>query len=165
MADYDWSRFCKRITIKADTAAVYDFWTTQQNIERWFLRLAEFTRSDGRIRLANEPIQVTDKYKWQWFGYTDEVVEYGQILVANGQDFLQFTFSGCTVSVKVLIEDGETVVELWQEDIPLDETGKTNIHLGCSEGWTFYLANLKSIMEGGIDLRNKNKRIKKVISS
>lgn len=29
-------------------------------------------------------------------------------------------------------------------------------HIGYKTGWTFYLANLKSILEGGIDLRNRN---------
>ena len=52
-----------------------------------------------------------------------------------------------------------------QYNIPTDETGKTDYHIGCREGWVFYLANLKSIQEGGIDLRNKNPGIKKVINS
>jgi hypothetical protein len=33
------------------------------------------------------------------------------------------------------------------------------------EGWVFYLANLKSFPEGGIDLRNKNEKLKSVINS
>jgi hypothetical protein len=40
-----------------------------------------------------------------------------------------------------------------------------NYHLGCKTGWTFYLANLKSLMEGGIDLRNKNEKIQRVINA
>lgn len=165
MTDFDWSRFCKRITVNADVQTVYDFWIKQENLERWFLRLAKFTASNGTARQGSEPIEEGDSYLWKWHGYSDEVVEYGNILVANGFDFLQFSFSKCKVSVKVQVEDSETVVELWQENIPVDEQGTTNIYLGCSEGWTFYLANLKSIVEGGIDLRNKNEHIKKVISS
>jgi hypothetical protein len=30
----------------------------------------------------------------------------------------------------------------------------------CQLGWTFYLANLKSVIEGGVDLRNKNVDLK-----
>ena len=56
-------------------------------------------------------------------------------------------------------------MELTQEKIPLDEESKVNYHLGCMEGWTFYLANLKSILEGGIDLRNKNVNLTKVINA
>ena len=42
---------------------------------------------------------------------------------------------------------------------------KLRLYIGCGEGWTFYLANLKSMLEGGIDLRNKNDKIKGVINS
>jgi len=57
------------------------------------------------------------------------------------------------------------VVELWQENIPGDEDSKVNLHMGCTKGWTFYLTNLKSILEGGIDLRNKNISLKNVVNA
>lgn len=37
--------------------------------------------------------------------------------------------------------------------------------LSCKTGWTSYLANLKSVLEGGIDPRNKNEQLKAVINS
>jgi hypothetical protein len=52
-----------------------------------------------------------------------------------------------------------------QDEIPVNETAMHNWHLGCKTGWTFYLANLKSIYEGGIDLRNKNINLHEVINS
>lgn len=69
------------------------------------------------------------------------------------------------VAVKILNEEGAVVVQLEQENIPADDNSKTNYFVGCGEGWTFYLANLKSILEGGIDLRNKNENIKRVVNS
>jgi hypothetical protein len=35
----------------------------------------------------------------------------------------------------------------------------------CGSGWSFYLVNLKSILEGGPDLRNKNPDVKHVINA
>ncbi len=35
----------------------------------------------------------------------------------------------------------------------------------CGKGWTFYMTNLKSILEGGIDLRNKIESVKNVINA
>jgi hypothetical protein len=32
-------------------------------------------------------------------------------------------------------------------------------------GWTFYLANLKSVLEGGLDLRNKNARLQRLVNA
>ena len=39
------------------------------------------------------------------------------------------------------------------------------IFLECGEGWAFYLTNLKSHLEGGIDLRNRNERITGVVNA
>jgi hypothetical protein len=62
-------------------------------------------------------------------------------------------------------ENGYHIVELVQENIPEDDNGKHNWHLGCKTGWTFYLANLKSLAEGGIDLRNKDENLKNMINA
>ena len=107
-----------------------------------------------------------DRYRWLWHGYDDTVAERGVIEEANGCDLLRFTFAGsCLVSVRLTIEGGVTMVELQQEKIPLDEISRARYHVGCLTGWTFYLANLKSILEGGIDLRNKNQDIRGVINA
>ena len=63
------------------------------------------------------------------------------------------------------LDEGETIVELTQFNIELDDRSKSIFHVGCMQGWTFYLANLKSIMEGGIDLRNKNEKLKRMMNS
>ncbi len=163
---YDWSTFTKRISIKTDAKSIYDSWATQQGLEEWFLRLAAFVKPDGTPREAHTNVQAGDTYTWLWFGYGDETVEYGKVLQANGTDSFQFTFSGgCIVNVHVKEEHDETVCVLTQSNIPLTEEGKVNYHLGCMQGWTFYLANLKSYLEGGIDLRNKNDQLHDVINA
>ncbi len=81
-------------------------------------------------------------------------------------DMIRFSFAGtCIVTLTLKKEQNETIVELEQQDLPLDETARVNYHLGCMTGWTFYMANLKSILEGGLDLRNKNEKIRKVINA
>jgi hypothetical protein len=130
------------------------------------LRVAEFTKPDGTVRSAEAAFQKDDRYRWLWHGYDDTTVERGVIEEANGRDSLRFTFAGsCLVSVNITLEEGLTIVELRQENIPLDEISRVNYHLGCITGWTFYLANLKSILEGGIDLRNKNEKLHKLVNS
>jgi len=138
-------------------------------IESWFLRLSEFTR-DGLMLDADVPVQCGDKYKWLWFGYTDDTAEYGEIVQANGRDFFEFTFAGrldppMKVAVSIQRENAETIVELKQYNIPENEKSKVSYHLGCMQGWTFYLTNLKSHLEGGIDLRNRNIQLQRMINS
>ena len=163
---YDWKEFTKRIIIKAPPKAIYDAWTTQQGLESWFLRLAQFTKTDGTLRSKNSHAEAGDKYKWLWFGYDDSAKEEREILFANGWDKLQFSFSGgCMVTVSIKQENNEIICELMQQMLMEDVTEQQYFFIECGKGWTFYMTNLKSILEKGIDLRNKNINIQQVINA
>lgn len=163
MDTYDWSTFKKRISIKAEKEEIFTYWLSQGHLEKWFLSQAEFY-SKGNIKKDRvHKIEEGDRYIWRWHG-SDNVAE-GEIIESNGKDTLAFTFLGCIVKVTIQWEQGEQVVELTQSDIDLDEDSRMNYFVGCSRGWTFYLTNLKSILEGGIDLRNKNKELINVINT
>ena len=164
---YHWSKFICRININASIEKIYDAWTKPVLQEQWFLRETRYTpKEEEAHRDPGTYVQKDDFYQWQWFGYTKETTEKGTVLEANGTDLFQFTFSGETIVTAIIkTEDGESIVELWQENIPKTEVGRVNFHLGCIQGWTFYLANLKSFLEGGIDLRNKNESLKNMINS
>jgi uncharacterized protein YndB with AHSA1/START domain len=166
MSNYDWSRFVARVNINAPAETIYRCWATREGMEYWFLRLSEYKTPEGNIRADNEPVQKGDSYTWRWYGWDDETTEYGQILDCNGKDFFKFSFGGagdCSITIKE--EEAQNIVELVQDNIPDTDEGRHLWHLGCKTGWTFYLANLKSLLEGGIDLRNKNEKIKRVITS
>jgi len=163
MESYDWSTFKKRISIKAASHIIFDYWTKQGHIEKWFLSKAEFTSTNGQSKDRFDMIEPGDTYVWMWHG-SDNVAE-GEVLKTNKKDNIKFSFLGCIVQVEIKEENGETVVELIQSEIPLDEQSRINYYLGCLRGWTFYLTNLKSILEGGIDLRNRNKNLSQVINT
>ena len=87
-------------------------------------------------------------------------------LIVIEKDFFKFSFGkagNCTV--RIFKEQEETIVELLQDNIPDDEQGKQFWHVGCKTGWTFYLANMKSLYENGIDLRNKNEKLQQMLNS
>jgi uncharacterized protein YndB with AHSA1/START domain len=166
MQPNDWDQFVLRIPVNKDIAAIYHSWTTQEGLESWFLRQAAFTRKDGTTRDRHQPIEAGDTYEWLWHGWSDEVVEKGTILEVNGKDFIKFSFGQAgNVSVSIKPEGSDTIVELLQSEIPTDEESQVYYHLGCTKGWLFYLTNLKSILEGGIDLRNRKVELKNVINS
>lgn len=150
----DWSQFVQHIKIKAPVQRLYDMWTTRKGIESWFLRMSVFSR--GGMALADdEPVQAGDMYHWRWHGYPDTVEEFGEILEANGRNRLKFVFGKAGIVTVTLEENGdETNMIIKQTDIPTDDDGKFNFHVGCSTGWTFYRCNLKSILHGGVDIRN-----------
>ena len=166
MPNYDWSRFSQKIYINSSLRNVYDAWTTRANLEGWFLRKAEFRGADGIIRPHDSQIQKGDTYEWLWHGHPDSTVERGIVTEANGKDKFAFVFGKAGV-VTIQLTDHVDVTEmlLTQDQIPTDEDSKVNYHIGCSTGWAFYEANIKSVLEGGLDLRNKNPAYTNVINS
>ena len=163
---YDWSRFTVRINVNAPVDKLYQGWATREGIEYWFLRFSEYKKADGAVRGNKEFVEKGDAYTWRWHGYPDSVTEEGTILELNGKDFFKFSFGKagiCSVTIKQ--EQEETIVEMLQENIPTDEQGMEYYHVGCKTGWTFHFANMKSIFEGGIDLRNKNESLQDMLNS
>lgn len=163
---YDWSSFKLRIPVNATIEEMYRCWSTSAGLTSWFLREASFKSNEGVARSADEPVRPGDSYTWKWYGYDDEVKEEGNILSANHTDEISFSFGKAgNVTVRIFSAKNVTICELEQTNIPTDEKSKEDYHLGCSKGWVFYLANLKSFLEGGVDLRNRNIELKDVINS
>jgi uncharacterized protein YndB with AHSA1/START domain len=160
----DWTTFTRRITVNAPTQTIYDAWAVPSHIETWFLRLAVYVDANGNPKSRDIAVETGDKYLWRWHGYSDDVNEKGTVVEAKGTDRFAFTFTQeCLVTVTIKNENGETVVELTQSRIPDDPD--RGIYVDCSYGWTFFLSNLKSVLEGGIDLRNKNVDIQNVVNA
>jgi uncharacterized protein YndB with AHSA1/START domain len=156
MEDTRWKKFKLCGDYQVDMRSLYLAWSTPAGLERWFLRKADFFTVPQRLRASDEQIAKEDTYTWYWHGYHNDVVQRGRILEANGQDFLKFSFTGDSiVSVSFSTRNGLTIIELEQTDIPEESDPAKNLLVQCQIGWTFYLANLKSVMEGGKDLRNK----------
>lgn len=146
----DWTSFTLSIGVKSTLEMIYNAWTKSTEIEKWFLETCKYHNTESTQNVTAE-----SEYEWTWYLYDE--LEKGKITQANGKDFFQFSFAGeCLVDIQ-LKEIGENIlVTLTQHNIPTDEKSKFSIRIGCLEGWTFYLANLKSFYETGYDLRNKN---------
>ena len=111
-----------------------------------------------------ENVSADCKYEWNWFA--QNYFESGKVITANGTDLFEFTFAGdCKVQVKLSEVKNYVLVEITQKEIPLDNNSKQNIRLGCTFGWTFYLINLKSVLEGGLDLRNKDSEMEGLVNN
>ncbi|MNU91052.1 hypothetical protein D3C71_809330 [compost metagenome] len=164
MKNFDWTQFTKRIAVKSDLATVYNAWTKSEELEKWFLSKAVFYTAENEKVSSSANISAACRYEWNW--YAQNYFEQGTVTEANGTDFFEFTFAGnCKVGIKLKQEKDSILVELTQKEIPLDDDSKANIRLGCAFGWTFYLINLKSILEGGIDLRNKDTELAGVVNN
>ncbi|MCR4030446.1 MULTISPECIES: SRPBCC family protein [Flavobacterium] len=164
MENFDWTSFTKKIAIKAPLEDIYNAWTIANEIAKWFLEKVSFFDSKQNPISKDQNVSQNDTYEWFWYLYKDAMK--GKITAANGKDQLQFTFEGtCLVDIKLSESDGYTIVELRHHNIPTDDFSKQYIRLGCSNGWHFYLINLKSVYEGGLDLRNKDENLNPMINN
>lgn len=160
----DWTRFELRIKVKATVETLYDCWATRHGMENWFLRQCLYSRH-GHVLPAESKAQTGDTYHWLWHGWADDVEETGEILEADSVSTFTFQFGKAgKVSVHITDDGDMSTVQLVQYDIPDTEGGRYDWHLGCKTGWTFYLTNLKSILEGGIDLRNREVGLPHVVN-
>ena len=113
------------------------------------------------MRLATEKIQSGDNYTWI-FG--SELTMKGKIIEAVEDDYIIFTFgkkesdSDEYVIVKVNFEqfEGGTRIKVYQSNIADNEFGQVTYNLSCILGWAYYMTNLRSIIESGLDLRETN---------
>jgi uncharacterized protein YndB with AHSA1/START domain len=163
MQNFDWTQFTRKIAVKASMTQLYDAWTKAQDIEKWFLSEAKYYDTAKSPIPQNMHIEKGNTYAWNWYLFPTE--EHGSITEANGKDFLQFTFAGdCLVDIQLTQYGEHVIVSLTHKNIPTDDQSKQNIRLGCDTGWSFYLVNLKSVYEGGLDLRNKDAALNSMLN-
>jgi len=149
MEAIDWTAFTKKIKINTNLENVYKHWSTPELLCIWFLKEAIYTDPNGTIIKQDELFNTNDTYTWKWHNYDGE--EKGKVLEANGKDTVIFSFAGDTqVKVSLTEKDNQVHLELIQSNIPTDDANKFRVHCGCSNGWTFWLANLKAYLEHGI---------------
>lgn len=138
MESSEWSQFTVNMLLNSSIEAISKAWTSQQGLESWFLRLGEFSSPEGIVRERNETIQVGDHYQWMWHGWSDEIIEKGKILPSEGDEIIRFTFGKAgIVSIKTYHEGNETILQLTQSQIPMEEDAKLNFHVGCKPAGLF----------------------------
>lgn len=158
MEKLQWHSFEKKIYIKSTVEKLYTLWATEKGITSWFLSNAKFTDKNGILRNDQQFIQLGDKYVWNWHNWDGK--GEGTIINANGKDFLEFSFEASKVSISLEQKNEVVIVILKQFEIPEDDESKLRIHFGCSNGWTFWLTNLKAFVEHGILLNETSINLK-----
>ncbi|MFZ1685169.1 MAG: SRPBCC domain-containing protein [Candidatus Zixiibacteriota bacterium] len=142
---YDWTQFTVKIEIAAPPSRVFHAWTDETVIVKWFVEKAKIEpRKGGRFYL-------------EWLGgvHGDE-----RILDIRDQRYLRFPFGGKQVQVEVKIKKDKkgSICEVRQFQMETTPKAKVEWHMGCKNGWVFFLANLKAYLEHGVDLRTHNPR-------
>lgn len=145
----EFESFQTAIYVNVPSSSLLNCWTKSSLLEEWMFKSATYISANDEPRLPDETCVKGDTYWWEW---NDGTTEVGEILEFK-DNFLSFTF-GSGVIVTVEVEGGDrSLVVLTQSHIMDSDLQKQKMYISCLQGWTFYLANLKSILEGGLDLR------------
>jgi uncharacterized protein YndB with AHSA1/START domain len=161
--NYDWTRFERQIFVNADREAVFRAWAVPENIVKWFIASAEYITADGTPRPATEVVAAGDTYYWEWH---QDLNTRGTILEVVEDERLVFTFGDkepgsdekIIVTVEVLSEeDGVTLMRLVQENMADTPQAHVSWHMQCNLGWSFFMTNLKGLLEYGVDLRETDR--------
>jgi len=156
---YDWTRFERRIFIKAAPEAVFQAWAVPEKIVQWFIAKADYTAADGTPRMPDQIVEAGDTYKWEWH---QDLRSQGTILEVIENRKLVFTFGDkepgseekIIVTVEVSATDaGDTLQRLVQENMADTPQAHVSWHMQCNLGWSFFMTNLKGLLEHGVDLR------------
>lgn len=161
LENYSWTEFSVKEYIPADLETVFNYWAISGKITQWFIKEAEYISPDGQKRKNDEIIKTGDLYTWN-FG--KELTMKGKIIEVINNKFLHFTFgrkepdSDEYVQVRVHFEsvNGETQIKIYENNIADNSFGQVNYNLSCILGWSYYMTNLRSIVESGYDLREKD---------
>ena len=155
--------FKLRVNVNTSIENAYRAFASAAGASSWFLRMA-YKDKEGNLRSGDDLVQEGDEYVLS-DTKSDKVLITGKILKANGRDLFSFAFSkGCPVTISIYREQDETIVQLIESNLPTDEDTIRKHFIGDTKGWIFFLTNLKSVLEGGLDLRNKNAAITNVIT-
>src|ERR1700722_14333492 len=161
----NWSEFKLRVNTTATVEGAFAAVSTPGGLESWFLREAGVT-AGGKLRAKADKIQKGDDYHFQWYGHPDTLRHVGKFLSTDGKSVISCTFSqDLPVTISIYRECDETIIELAETFDPTVEEVARDHYLGNMKGWIFYLINLKSVLEGGLDLRNRKVELKNVLTA
>lgn len=143
--------FERGVLLEISMEEAYKYAATADGISKWFIGEAVYTAPDGHARPGDEPAQKGDKYTFNWV-YKDLSLS-GEVLDANGTDYIKFTFGDTAIFDIKLSELNDRVLfnlsQISNPDNPMEELA----HINCYVCWTLFILNLKSVAENGADLR------------
>jgi len=147
----DWTTFTRRILISDPVEKVFEAWASPAQMEVWFLLNAVI-----EDKPKTEQYQKEDTYRWTWHGWPNHTQE-GKVLSVVANKEFGFTFGEAgKVLVTFQESDGRTELQLTQSEIPTDDLAKYQYYYGCTNGWSFWMINLKAYLEHGILLDERS---------
>jgi|CXWL01.1.fsa_nt_gi uncharacterized protein YndB with AHSA1/START domain len=139
--EYDWSQFKLKVDIKSPIEKVFQAWTDDAIVTKWF-----------SVKANIEPVK-GGRVAFEWLG-GDKLDD--KIIDVRKAKLFHFPFGPKGEQVLVTftkIKEG-TRLELHQFNMKTTPADRITMHMGCKTGWVFFLSNCKAFLEAGHDLRS-----------
>jgi uncharacterized protein YndB with AHSA1/START domain len=163
---HDWTSFDVYLYLDAAPADVLRYWQTVEGFTRFFVAemTAELTAGDDHGDEVDASMltsgtmltrMLTPGTLYRWRGIHDYAGKGRFVEVTD--EAVEFTFGGrYHVRVSVTSQGSGTCLHLRQSGIGDEEGERVSGSLNCRSCWIYFLVNLKSVIEFGIDLRDRN---------
>lgn len=149
--NFNLSEFHHSIYLKCTAEEAYRFAASADGLCKWFMGSAVYSDTNGNNKAKNETAQSGDTFSWQWL--KKDLKIDGKVIDAVKNEKFSFTFGNSfivTISIKQL--KGRILFTLHQA-YNKDAEQNDFAHINCCVCWTFFMTNLKSVVEHGNDLR------------
>ena len=152
MSTYDWSQFHVHMYYLAPLDEVFRRFATAAGLESFFIGKAEHEAPDGAPRGRGEIVQPGDTYRWR---YVHDFAHDGTFLTVVPNRRVRFTFGDMPVDVGFRAVGDATEVDLHQTGCATEDPERAWQHVNCRSCWVYFLTNLRSVLAGGVDLRDR----------
>ncbi len=130
-----------KVEIRRPVSAVFKAWTDEREIVKWYVEKAIIEpRRNGRIYLELLTGANSD----------DKIIS----IARNRHLTIPYGTKGERLTVRFKKDGRGCICELHQFNMGTLPKDRWEMRRGCAQGWVFFLANLKSYLEHGIDLRS-----------
>ena len=150
----DWSRFSLFVAINASPERLFDAWTTSSGLESFFVDMMAIYDREGRLLDASERVMPGCRYVWRW---DSGALARGAFVAVDPGRQVSFTFGDSKVSITLHPHKAGTLLELSQFDMADDEHNRMHVHTNCRAAWVYFLTVLKTLLEQGLDSRDRSR--------
>ena len=150
----DWTQFDLHVAINAKPEDILKMWSTITGMEAFFVEMMRITGPDNKERDPDERARPGDKFVWRWQNGRSVSGEY---LDPAAENEVRFTFGDSNVCVTADPYKEGSLVRLLQYDIPDNDEARMHVHSNCRGGWVYFLTVLKTLIEHGVDGRDKTR--------
>lgn len=150
----DWTRFSLFVAIDADPGTIFGNWNTSGGMESFFVDMMAVHDRAGCLLEDDESVHPGCRYVWRW---DSGAMVRGEFLEVSPGRHLSFTFGDSKVSVRLHPQERGTLLELCQYDMADTPENRMHLHTNCRAAWVYYLTVLKTLLEHGIDGRDRSR--------